>query len=134
MNSIKVNRLFGLSGAITFCVVGLVFLILPQGVLLFFNTVSISINMQPAPIIFPGFFLILTAGYMYVVSFIAFMMYKHPDNPAYVLVLANAKTASAFLSLFLIFWDSFYLIYLTNFIVDGLIGMAAWYLYGRVKA
>jgi hypothetical protein len=129
----NVVRLFGLFGMITFSLVGLILLLMPQGVLSFFNTVSLLIGMKPSPIVFPGFFLILTAGYMYTVSFISYRMFKQPENPSYLLILANAKTASSVLSLFLIFSDHFYLIYLANFITDGAIGLAAFYLYAKVK-
>jgi hypothetical protein len=129
----KFVRWFGLTGAIIFAVVGVTLLLIPEGILAFFNDLSPYIHLKQAPVIFPGFYLILTAAYMYVVTFIAFEIFRHPENPAFMVLLANAKTASSLLSLVLLFRDAFYLIYLVNFIVDGCIGLMALWLYTRMK-
>ena len=60
----NVVRWFGLTGAIVFAVVGLIFVFIPEGVLSFFNVLSGFSHMKPAPVVFPGFYLILTAAYM----------------------------------------------------------------------
>jgi len=129
----KTVRLFGLFCAMTFATVGVVFLLVPEGVLLFFNSLSPAFHLHQAPVVFPGFFLILSVGYMYIVTFIACQIFQNPENPLFLLLLANAKIASSLLSLFLIFRDNLYLIYFTNFLVDGLIGAAAIYLYLKIK-
>jgi hypothetical protein len=129
----KYVRWFGLTGAIVFAFVGLVFVSIPEGVLSFFNVFSGFFHMKPAPVAFPGFYLILTAAYMYVVTFVAFKIFRHPENPAYLVILANAKIASSILSLVLLCRDAFYLIYIANFAVDGCIGLLALWFYTRMK-
>ena len=129
----KTVRLFGLFCTMTFAIVGAVFLLVPEGVISFFNSLSPAFHLHQAPVVFPGFFLILSAGYMYIVTFIAWQIFRNPENPLFLLLLANAKIASSLLSLFLIFRDNLYLIYFTNFLVDGLIGAAAIYLYLKIK-
>lgn len=129
----KTVRLFGFFCAITFAAVGAIFLLMPEGVLLFFNSLSPAFHLNQAPVVFPGFFLVLAVGYMYVVAFIACQIFRNPENSLFLLLLANAKIASSLLSLFLIFRDNLYLIYFTNFLVDGLIGAGAIYLYRKIK-
>jgi hypothetical protein len=129
----KTVRLFGLFCAMTFAAVGVVFLLMPEEVLLFFNSLLPAFHLNQSPVVFPGFFLILSVGYMYIVAFVAYQIFRNPENHLFLLLLANAKIASSLLSLFLIFRDNFYLIYFTNFLVDGLIGAAAIYLYRKVK-
>ena len=129
----KTVRLFGLFCTMTFAIVGAVFLLVPEGGLSFFNSLSPTFHLNQSPVVFPGFFLILSVGYMYVVAFIAWQIFRNPENPQFLLLLANAKIASSLLSLFLIFRDNLYLIYFTNFLVDGLIGAAAIYLYLKIK-
>lgn len=129
----KTIKLFGFFCAITFSIVGLVFLLMPEGVLSFFNSLSSLFHLNQTPIVFPGFFLILSVGYMYVVTFIACQIFRNPENSLLLLLLANAKIVSSLLSLFLIFRDNFYPIYFTNLLADGLIGAAAIYLYLKVK-
>jgi len=129
----KTVRLFGFFCAITFAAVGAIFLLMPEGVLSFFNSLSPAFHLNQAPVVFPGFFLVLAVGYMYVVAFIACQIFRNPENSLFLLLLANAKIASSLLSLFLIFRDNLYLIYFTNFLVDGLIGAGAIYLYRKIK-
>jgi hypothetical protein len=129
----KYVRWFGFTGAVVFALVGAAFFLFPEGVLSFFNGISGFFHMKPAPVAFPGFYLILTAAYMYVVTIVAFEIFRHPENPAFLVLLANAKIASSLLSLVLLFRDAFYLIYLVNFIADGCIGLVALWLYTRMK-
>jgi hypothetical protein len=129
----KTIKLFGLFCAITFATVGAIFLLMPEGVLSFFNSFSLVFHLNQAPVVFPGFFLILSVGYMYIVTLIACQIFRNPENPIFLLLLANAKLASSLLSLFLIFRDNLYLIYFANFLVDGLIGAAAIYFYLKIK-
>jgi|WetSurMetagenome_2_1015567.scaffolds.fasta_scaffold05552_3 hypothetical protein len=131
MSATRVTRWFGLGGAVVFAAVGLVFLLMPKEVPVFFNALSAHIGMKQSPVEYPGFFLILAAAYMYVVTVISYKIFRYPENPVYLLLLANAKAASSVLSLVLLVRDDFYLVYLANFIVDGCIAGAAFYLYAR---
>ncbi len=128
-------RAVSLLMAVTFALVGFIFLFLADGVLEFFNFASAYAGMQPSPVPVQGvdFYLILAVGYMYVVSLLAYLMYRHPDNPSFPLFLTNAKLASSVLSLCFFFLHQPYLIYLVNCIVDGLIGVLVLYFYLRLK-
>jgi hypothetical protein len=58
-----------------------------------------------------------------VVTFLALSMFRHPSDPAYPRVLAVAKLSSSFLSLLYFFWRGLHLIWITNAVVDGVIGV-----------
>jgi hypothetical protein len=60
---------------------------------------------------------------MYLVTILAFLMFRHPDNREYPLLLTHAKLASSIVSLALFVLNAHYLIYLANFIMDGAIGI-----------
>jgi hypothetical protein len=126
MNSYKI---FSLALSIVFAVVGFIFLLIPDGVLVFFNTISSSIGFPTSPVAGVNFYLILALGYMYVVTLLAFFMYRHPENRALPLLLANAKIASSILSFCLAVFYVPYLIYIVNGIVDGLIGITVLAIY-----
>ncbi len=104
-----------------FAATGMLFLLIPDRVLGFFNTMSSVWGMAQSPLTGFNFYLILAVGYMYVVSIMAFLMFRHPGNRTLPLLLTHAKFASSILSLAL-FFQANYLIYLANFVVDGLIG------------
>jgi hypothetical protein len=118
---------------IVFAMVGIVFLFLTDNVLVFFNILSGYLGMTPSPVQGYDFYLILAVGYMYLVTLLAYLMYKHPENPFFPLLLAHGKLFSSILSLGLFIFHQPYLIYLSNSIVDGLIGIVALYFYQRVK-
>ena len=80
-----------------------------------------------------SFYLILAVSYMYLVTVLAFFMYRHPGNKYFPQLLAHAKIASSILSLGLFLFHAHYLIYLTNFIVDGFIGALVMTLYIKMK-
>lgn len=126
-------RLFGLFGLTAFPAVGILFLAAPQGVLSFFNAASFPLGLEAMPVSFPGFYLVLTAAYMYLVSFLSYRIIREPGNPAHLFFLAHAKIASAVISVVLILRDHPYLLYVVNFMVDGVIGWVAWRFYRRVK-
>jgi len=92
-------RLSGLCMMVTFIVVGLLFFLMPDGVLSFFNAISGQLGMTKMLLQGKSFFLILATAYMYIVSLLAFFMFKYPDNQFPPLLLTNAKLASSFLSL-----------------------------------
>jgi hypothetical protein len=105
-----------------FAVTGLLFLAIPDRVLGLFNDFSGMFNMPEAPLTGFNFYLILAVGYMYLVTLLAFLMYRHPENKYFPQLLAHAKIASSLLSLGLFVFHAHYLIYLANFVIDGVIG------------
>jgi hypothetical protein len=114
--------------AASFALVGLLFLFFPDAVLRFFNSLSAPVGRPPAPAGGFQFYLALASGYMYIVALLAWLMFRHPENSTYPGLLVNAKLATSFLSLgFFVFHQPF-LIYLANFVVDGLIGVGVWIL------
>jgi hypothetical protein len=130
---LRFYKTLSLTFCIIFLIVGLTFLLLPGKVLIFFNTLSRYVGMASSPVDGIDLYLALAVAYMYLVSLIAFLMYRHPENHHFPLLLANGKTASSFLSLLLFAAHRPYLIFLVNFVVDGLIGMIAWVFYTKLK-
>lgn len=125
----KVYRLVSLTLAVLFAVTGLLFLSVPDRVLALFNTLSVSLGMPESPLTGFGFYLILAVGYMYMVTVLAFLMYRQPDNKYFPLLLTHAKIASSLLSLAFFVFHAHYLVYLANFIVDGAIAAVVLVLY-----
>jgi hypothetical protein len=105
-----------------FAVTGLLFLFVPSRVLALFDHFSPSLGMPQCPVKGLNFYVILAVGYMYLVTVLAFFMYRHPDNKIYPQLLAHAKIASSVLSLALFLLNIHYLIFLVNFLIDGFIG------------
>jgi hypothetical protein len=116
-----------------FAVTGLLFLFIPDKVLILFNTLSSTFGMVQSPVTGWTFYLILASGYMYLVTLLAFHMFRHPDNQTYPLLLTHAKLASSILSLAFFLIQGHYLIYLANFIVDGVIGAIVLAMYLKVR-
>ena len=129
----KIYKALGLTLMLLFAFTGILFLSLPDQVLVFFNNLSISLGMLPSPAAGWNFYLILAAGYLYLVSILAFLMFKHPENHYFSLLLIHAKLASSFLSLAFFFWHGQYLVYIANFIVDGIIGILVLTLYFKMR-
>ena len=128
----KIYRLASMILMFLFAVTGLLFLFFPDQVLTLFNTFSASLGMPESPVTGLNFFLILAVGYMYLVTILAFLMYRHPENKYFPQLLAHAKIASSLLSLALFLLHAHYLIYLANFVIDGFIGAAVTVLYVRM--
>lgn len=119
--------------AVIFGIVGLIFLFMSSDVLLLFNRISGVPGMEEAV---PGghyFYVILAVAYMYCVTVLAFLMYRSPDTPAYPLLLFNGKFASAIVSVLFFVFERHLLIYLTNGIVDGLIGVLVVAMHRSIK-
>jgi hypothetical protein len=116
-----------------FAITGILFLSLPDKVMEFFNTLSSSFGLQPAPVIGWNFYLILAVGYMYLVTLLAFLMFRRPANRSFPLLLIHAKLASSVLSLAFFLLQEHYLIYLANFIIDGAIGLVVLTLYLKMR-
>jgi hypothetical protein len=130
----KLYRIISLGLCLIFISVGLIFLFLSEEVLILFNSLSGFLKMPPAAIIAGNFYLILAVAYMYLVAALAYLMFRQPENRFFPLLLAHGKWASALLSLFLFVRESPYLIYLTNFFVDGFLGALALFFYIKIKA
>jgi hypothetical protein len=116
-----------------FAITGMLFLGIPDRVLVFFNNLSTSLGMMQAPVIDWNFYLILAVGYMYLVTLLAFLMFRRPENHYFPLLLIHAKTVSSLLSLAFFLLQEHYLIYLANFIIDGLIGIVVATLYLKMR-
>jgi hypothetical protein len=129
----KMYRATSLTLTILFAITGILFLGIPDKVIAFINTFSSSLGMLQAPIIERNFYLILAVGYMYLVTTLAFLMFRHPENHYFPLLLTHAKIGSSILSLALFLLHAHYLIYLVNFIIDGLIGIAVLTIYMKMR-
>ena len=129
----KYYRTFSLLMAIIFVLVGCIFLFFADGVLESFNSIATYTGMKLSPVKGVDFYLILAVGYMYLVSFLAYMMFRHPDNPYFPLLLTNAKLASSVLSLCFFILHQPYPMYVINFIIDGMIGLLALYFYFKIR-
>jgi len=121
---VSLYKLFSLGAALTFAAVGLLFLLAPDAVLIFFNSMSPNFGLPAAPEQGANFYLALGAAYMYLVTLLALFMFRHPAQSIYPKLLAHAKFASAFFSIYLFLMHQPYLVYFANFIVDGCIGVA----------
>jgi hypothetical protein len=124
----RLYRLAALVLAVSFVIVGLLFLLLPDGVISFFNRLSGPLGMAPAPLTGYPFFLVLASGYMYLVALLAWLMFRHPGNRTFSSLLAQGKLATSLISLGFFLFHRPFLIYLANFIVDGLIALVVWLL------
>ena len=124
----RLYKLFSLTAAAIFAVVGLIFLIFPDSALIFFNSISGYFGLPQAPLQGTGFYLILASAYMYLVTLLAYLMYRYPEQNIYPFLLAQGKLASSIVSIYLFLMHQPYLIYLVNFVIDGFIGIAALYL------
>ncbi len=129
----KHYRTISLLMTFIFAIVGLIFLFLAGGVLGFFNSIAADFGMKQSPVSGINFYLILAVGYMYLVSLLAYLMYQHPDQSYFPLLLTHAKLASSVLSLGFFIWHEPYLIYITNCIVDSSIGLLALYFYLQIR-
>jgi hypothetical protein len=123
----------GAALAVAFASVGLLFLALPGGVLAFFDGWSRRSGLAAFPGPVDRFWLVLAAAYMYVVTVLAWSMFRRPEDPVYPRLLAHAKLCSAALSLAAFALSAPHLIFLTNGIVDGAIGGAALVLWRRCR-
>jgi hypothetical protein len=122
---VRIYKPLSLILAVIFAAVGLLFLLVPVGVVEFFNRLSGPLGFLPSPSGLPDFFLILAVAYMAVVTFLAWSMFRHPGDASFPRVLGVAKVASSLLSFLLFLLRDPYLMYLTNGVVDGLIGVVA---------
>jgi hypothetical protein len=80
------------------------------------------LGLAPAPARPGSFFPILAVAYMYLVTLLAWLMYRKPHNALLPMLLAQGKFASSILSLVFFFGRAPYLVCLANAVTDGLIG------------
>jgi hypothetical protein len=126
---VKIYKAISLILMILFMATGILFLVWPDRVLVFFNTLSSYTGGAQSPVNSADFYLILAVGYMYLVSVLAYLMFRQPQNRWFPLLLVHGKLASSILSLAFFLVQAPYLIYLANFIVDGAIGIIVIFLY-----
>ncbi|MDD8013741.1 MAG: hypothetical protein PHX05_09710 [Acidobacteriota bacterium] len=119
---LRLYRFASLAMAVIFAAVGLVFLFLPTQVLVFFNRLSPSLGLSPAPAQSGTFYPILAVAYMYLVTLLAGLMFRRPGNPTFPLLLAQGKLASSLISIYFFFGCAPYLVCLANAVADGFIG------------
>jgi len=130
---VRVYRAISLVLSLLFASTGLLFLVTPDSAVAFFNGLSPSFGMPQSPAGSWSLFLILAVGYMYLVTLLAFSMFRHPENHQFPQLLVHAKLASSALSLALFLLHARYLIYLTNFAVDGAIGFLVLAMYMKMR-
>ena len=132
-NFMRFYKPVSFSFCIIFAVVGMLFLFIPDKVLEFFNTLSDYFAMSMMDINGFGFYQLLAVGYMYGVTLLAFLMYRFPEDTRYPFLLIHCKFASSILSLIYFVFLGSYLIFLVNFIIDGLIGICVLFFYVKKK-
>lgn len=119
----RIYKITSLCLAVIFIVVGFLFLFFTNSVLEFFNNLSFIVGLPKAPLDAVNFYLALALSFMYLVTILAFYMYKNPDNKIYPILLIHGKAASSFFSLYLFLTHDHFLIYISNFIIDGSIAI-----------
>jgi hypothetical protein len=117
---------FSLTG--TFAAVGIIFLAIPEKVLAAFNWLASGLGWPESTTDGFTLFLALAAGYMYVVTLLAWKIARHPGERIYPTLLVHAKAASAVVCIALFALQEQYLLYLANFVVDGAIALFVWWL------
>ena len=127
----RLHAAVGATCAVAFAAVGLLFLALPGSVLGFFDALSQRWGLAAFRGPVDRFWLVLAAAYMYVVTVLAWSMFRRPDDPVYPRLLAHAKLCSAALSLGAFALVVPHLIFLANGVVDGAIGVLALALWRR---
>jgi len=130
----KIYKLTSFILMFLFAITGILFLGIPDRILAVFNNLSSSFGMVQSPVSGWSFYLILAVGYMYLVTVLAFLMFRHPENRYFPLLMVHAKLASSILSLALFLLQAHYLVYLANFIVDGMIGIAVLTVYLKSRS
>lgn len=126
-------KLVSLALSIIFGIVGIIFLAIPAQVLSLFNAIALDYGLPASPTQGAGFFLILAVAYMYLVSMLAFMMYKNPENSSFPLLLITGKSVSSIVSILFIIVHGGCLIYMVNAITDGSIALGVFLLNRKIR-
>ena len=121
----RIYRMTALALAVAFAAVGLVFLFAPGALQDAFDSLGRQAGIKGMPVgdAESGLFRVLAVAYMYVVTLLAWMMFRRPADPVWSALLAQAKFASTLVSILLFALGESYLVYAANGLVDGLIGM-----------
>jgi hypothetical protein len=127
------DKAISLTLMLTFAAVGSLFLLQPNAALRFMNGLGRGLGLPEAPLAGAGFYLCLAAGYMYVVTVLAWMMFRNPGLPLLPLLLAHAKGASSLISFGFFVFHRSYLIYLANGLVDLSLAVLALILLAKRK-
>jgi hypothetical protein len=106
---------------------------MPDGVFLLFNNISRQIGFQEFPLQGFGLYQVLAVAYMYLVTMLAYLMHKHPEDSFFPILLIQGKSASSIISFFLFFLHLPSLLLLTNGIVDGMIALGILVLYRKTR-
>lgn len=127
-----ISAIFGLL-AISFGVVGLIFLVFPDGTVRALNTVGAVFRIfPPAPRSELRFWLSLGVSYMALVTILAAAIWTDPHRYRHLMpILAAGKFCSSFTCLLYFIFSSPTFIYFLNFLVDGsiaalVLGCYAW--------
>ncbi len=120
-------RATGLVFAVAFAVVGLLFLLAPGVVQAAVGQAGQAVGLPGLPDgdVQSGLFRALAVAYMYVVTLLAWMMFRRPAEPLWPGLLAQAKLASAAVSFLLLVFHGRYFAYAANGVIDGAIGVVA---------
>ena len=123
--------------AVTFAVVGTLFIVTPDGVLDVITDLGDAIgDFSPAPETTEQFWLALAFAYMVVIAGISLVVSLDVVRfRPLLLVLAAGKTASSLGALGFYLFDEDVFIYLLNFLVDGYLAglsLLLWSLAGRI--
>lgn len=112
--------------ALSFAVVGSLFVAAPNATIAFLNRVGSEIgDFAPAPASDLRLWLVLAASYMLLVTLLAWMAQRDlRRNRSLLLLLAAGKGCSSLLALGFYVFDSEAFAYLLNFLVDGSITLA----------
>jgi hypothetical protein len=121
----RLYRAVALVLAASFAVTGLVFLAAPAQVNVLLGALGLGGQAMPAADLGSGLFRGLAGTYMYLVSLLAWMMFRRPAEAVWPALLAQAKLASAVISVVLFSAHQPYAIYIVNGVVDGLLGVLA---------
>jgi len=124
--------------AVSFAVVGLLFLFAPDAVLAFGDALGARMGtFAPAPPTGAKLWLSLGVAYMVLVIALALLASLDPrQNRTMMLLLALGKATSSLTSLWFFLTDAPVFIYLLNFIVDGsltILVLGCWWWVGRER-
>jgi hypothetical protein len=134
LTRLRLVRVSGAGLAVTFAVVGVLFLVIPADVLAAFNWLGRQLGWPETTTEPYTLYLALALAYMYVVTVLALQMARHPAERIYPWVLVQAKAASALICIGLFALQAHYVIYLANFLVDCAIAAFVWWLCLRGEA
>jgi hypothetical protein len=129
----QIYRRISLLLAVVFAAVGLLFLFLPNSAPSFFNSISPFFKLPQSQVLDFGFYQILAVGYMYLVTLLACLMFRFPENRDFTRLLIHAKSASSIISIGFFVFHQHYLIYLANAVVDGSIALGLLILNRQMK-